>query len=105
MESILQAIQSIDLGNAALIGVVCACLCGVLVVLGILLQFLSGTLELVVGVFEFIFQIISGGPLAWCGCLLMILGICACAFCGILFFSAIQTCGTPDALNICRLLG
>ena len=105
MEFIQSLVAGIDGGSAVTLGIVCACLCGVLFVLGFILQFVGGALELVFSIFGVFFDVLSGGPVAWCGCLVLICGLCGCGFFAISTFSLLSTCGTPEQINLCRLLG
>lgn len=100
MEAILGAI---DPGIIlALCGLLC---CGGLLV-GILLPilgFFGDILGLFGVVFEAFFDILSGGPLAWCGCFLVLFGCFICFGIVVTLVSVLSTCGTPDAVNFCRL--
>lgn len=105
MDFLQPILQSINLNDAALLGVVCSCLCVILIVVGFVLQFVGGTLEAVFGLFGFVFDIIQAGPLAWCGCLVLLLicgGCCAITFGASSLFA---TCGTPEQINLCRFIG
>ena len=80
-------------------------LCGVGLIGVLVLQLLGGVFDIIGGVFGFVFDIIGGGPVAWCGCLVAVFG---CAICGgffLLLVNIFSTCGTPDAVNFCRLIG
>jgi hypothetical protein len=107
LEVIQNAIQSLSLdgGTATFAAVACACLCGILFVLGFILQFIGGALEIVLNVFGLFFDILSGGPVAWCGCLVAMCGLCGCGFFLLSSFSLFSTCGTPEQINLCRLFG
>lgn len=94
----MEFLQDIPWGTVLLIT---AGLCGIGIVLAIIVQVFG-----FVGNFlEIIFEVFNGGPLAWCGCLIgiFICGGCACtvAFAA----SVLSTCGTPNAVNFCVLLG
>lgn len=101
----MELLQNIDLGNAAVIGLACACLCGVGFILVTGLHLVTSVLGIVGGLFEIFFEILGGGPVAWCGCLL---GVAACIGgigIAILLIQAVSTCGTAQAINLCSLLG
>lgn len=83
------------------IGVGLVLLCFVGLALFVVLQFFGNILGSVAGFFGLFFDVIQGGPLAWCGCLLL---VGACAICaGIIYLGSI--CGTPNAVNFCALFG
>jgi hypothetical protein len=98
-------LQNIDGGSVLLLTLACASICGIVVVLFFGLQIIGTALGFLTGILEFFSRIISGGPISWCGCLVVILG---CGFCTVSVFSVasiLQTCGTPEAVNFCSLLG
>ncbi|RMG80695.1 MAG: hypothetical protein D6712_17615 [Chloroflexi bacterium] len=95
-------LQNFDLNSALGIVLLCGGLCVVGVVLMIALQFISGTLGFLLGFFELFIEILAAGPIAWCGCLLMLF---ACAICGLMIYSLVTVCGTPDQVMICRFFG
>ena len=91
--------------NAILIVVGCALLCGVgiLLFLGLqLLEFAGAIIGAIIGIFELFLGVLGGGPVAWCGCLLVLLVIVSCA--GIVFLLA-TSCGTENAINLCSVFG
>lgn len=94
-----------DPGNLVMLALCCALLCvgGVVLTLG--LQIIGGVLDVFTSVFQLFFDILSGGPVAWCGCLLMVVGCAGSVGLAILVSQAISTCGTPQAVNFCRFLG
>jgi hypothetical protein len=74
-------------------------------IIGFVLQIFGFGFSIIANFIEFFFNILSGGPVAWCGCLV---GLFACAGCGVLTLmvgSALQQCGTAQAVNLCRLFG
>jgi hypothetical protein len=101
----VEILQNIDPGNAAIIGLACACLCGLGFILVTGLHVVTSVLGVLGGLFEIVFEILGGGPVAWCGCLV---GVAACAGLiglAILLVQAFSTCGTAQAINLCSLLG
>lgn len=102
----MEILQTIDLSRLGeFVPIVLCLLCVVGLLLGFLLQFLGIAFDVIGGILDVVFQVISGGPIAWCGCLLLIGG---CGICGVFMYGvygALQTCGTPEALNICRIFG
>lgn len=91
--------------NPLVVGLIVAGLCIVGVVLVVLLQVLGTVFGAVFNVFEIIGGVLQGGPVAWCSCLLGLLGCGGCALFIALTTSWLGTCGTPDAANFCRLFG
>lgn len=79
------------------------CIIAVIIFLGF--QFIGGALGAVLGLIELFFNILAGGPIAWCGCLvfLVICGICAFIIVNVL--TILPQCGTAEAVNFCRLFG
>jgi hypothetical protein len=84
-------------------------LCGALVVGAVLLFFglqvigsVFGAVGGLLGVFT---DVISGGPLLWCGCLVLLAGLAICGVLAFGLFTLLSTCGTPQAVNICTLFG
>lgn len=74
------------------------------VVLGIL-SFFANIIQMVLDVVNFIMSIGMMGPVPGCGCLALFLG-CGCfASVAYVWLTAMNTCGTPQAMNFCRFLG
>ena len=73
----MDILQSIDPALLPYIGVGCALLCVVVLVIGFVLQAVSGIFEVVLGLFEIAVDIVQGGPIAWCGCGLLIIALAA----------------------------
>lgn len=97
-----EMLQGVDVG---LVVVILAVMCVVLVVGAFVLQALGTVFGVVFNFFEIIGSIIQGGPVSWCGCLI---GVIVCAGCGVgtaVVLSLASTCGTPEAVNFCRLFG
>lgn len=93
-------------GDSTLLMVLgCACLCvvGFMLVGG--LQLVGGLLGTVSSLVEIVFDVLSGGPVSWCGCLVLIF-VCVGGVGGAyLITQALATCGTPQAINLCSLFG
>ena len=94
----------VDLG---VIAIVCGCCFGFLLLSGVLSLGLN-----ILGIFFDVFGVIidlttglfGGGPGGCCGCLALLFIL---AGCGVLIFGVsdiLSTCGTPDAVNLCRLV-
>ncbi len=101
----MEFLQDIDANSALLIAVGCVVLCGVGLLLFFGLQIIGGTFGVLIGFVELFVQVLSGGPVAWCGCFLLLV---SCALCsGIVIFLAtmLPKCSTPEAVNFCRFFG
>ena len=100
----MELLQNIDGGTAALVLVaLCAlCIVGPFLLSG--LHFIGAILGIFGDVLGFGFDIISGGPAQWCGCLVVIGG---CGFVALLVWlvgSALSTCDV-NPTNFCALFG
>lgn len=95
-------LTNIDLGALILI---CGVLCvgGAVILIG--LQVLTGAFELLAGGAEIFVDILTGGPASWCGCLVFLAGCLICIGIALAIASVLSTCGTPDAVNFCRIFG
>ena len=87
-----------------ILGVGCALLCVGLLVIGFLLQAIGGIVELVTGVIQAVMEILQGGPVAWCGCLLLILALLAAGGVVILYLNAPEACAAYPT-HFCRWFG
>jgi hypothetical protein len=74
-------------------------------VLGTILHFLGIGLSLITTLLNFVFGIVNGGPVVWCGCFLLITVCGGCSLLTLAIALALPDCGTSHALNICRLFG
>jgi uncharacterized protein involved in cysteine biosynthesis len=83
--------------------VICGLLCVGGVVLLVVLQVLGGVLGFLFGFVEMFLGILSGGPASWCGCLAVLIGIVVCGGLAFMLAGALSSCGTPDAVNLCRI--
>jgi hypothetical protein len=97
--------MNIDAGSAILLVLGCAVLCVVGFVLMSALQFIGGILEFFGSFLGMFFEILSGGPVSWCGCLLALVGLAGCCIVALLIAQSLATCGTPQATNFCSLFG
>ena len=102
MSEILQAINP---NIVVMVSVGLCLLCVVGVAFTFIMQFVGIGIGIISGVIHFFTGIITGGPLAWCGCLIFLFICSGCGFVTIVLSSIIPKCGTPDAINLCRLLG
>ncbi|MCL4248851.1 MAG: hypothetical protein KJ065_11960 [Anaerolineae bacterium] len=97
--------QLINSSNISGILVVCGVMCVVGVVLFIALNFLGTIFGLLGGFLELGIDLITGGPVTWCGCLVVLAVLFICGATVLLLGSAFSSCGTPNATNLCTLLG
>jgi hypothetical protein len=98
-------LQNMDSGTIFWIVVGLSLCCGVLILVSFGLQIIGNVVGLFSGITDFFFGILGGGPQSWCGCLVLVGG---CGMCGVLvwaMYGFLQTCGTPNAVNFCRLFG
>lgn len=98
-------LQNIDSSTLILIAGGCGLLCVVLVVVSTVLQIFGNVLEIVTGLFGFVFGFAGNIPGGGCGCIVILLGCGVCGGLGVGLSNFLQTCGTPEAVNFCRLLG
>lgn len=97
-------LQNIDPAHVPLIAVGCALLCAVVVVIGFLLQAVSSIFDFIAGLVEVAVEIMQGGPVAWCGCTLLVLGLLACAGFTFLYLNAPESCAT-NPTRFCQWFG
>ena len=95
-------VQHIDLGTLALIA---GGLCVVGVIAFIFVHVFGVFIGLFTGIFHGVAQIVAGGPVTWCGCLLAVLGCGACGLLATTLMSIYSSCGTAQAVNFCRIFG
>ena len=98
----MDMLQDVPWGTVLLIG---GGLCIVGVVIVVILNFFGAAFGIVGNLFEFVFDLLGGGPLSWCGCLiaLFVIGGCICTVA--LSASVLSTCGTAQAVRFCALFG
>lgn len=92
-----------SLGSVTIILAICAGLCVFGMLLLFLVQIIGGAFEVIGGFLEIIFGILSGGPEAWCSCIIGTTILFLCCGTVITVVGILSTCGTPDAVNFCRL--
>jgi hypothetical protein len=101
----------LELDGGMLVVVACVLLCGMAVVLvlglhffGIIFDILGVVFGLFTGGLELGMGLVAGGPIAWCGCIVLIVVLLGC--CGLVFTASgiLNSCGTPDQVNFCRLI-
>jgi hypothetical protein len=96
----MEILQSADLGTVLVIAIGCVLLCVVGLVLFFGLQIIGTTITTFAGVMELFSGVISGGPAAWCGCLVFLF-LCVGLVGGAFLY---VTCSTsPNSMNFCLL--
>ena len=88
----MDLLQNLDPAHVPYIAVGCALLCVVFVVIGFILQAVSSVFDVLLGLIEVVVEIAQGGPVAWCGCALLVAALLACAGFGFLFLNAPESC-------------
>ncbi|NJL54631.1 hypothetical protein HC928_05115 [bacterium] len=84
----------------------CALLCVVGIALLFVLQLLDVVLSVIGGVFGPFRRVSSGGGFeGFCGCIVLLVLFGGCCGLTVLTVNLVQTCGTPDAVNLCRVIG
>jgi hypothetical protein len=87
------------------IGVIVLGVCAGGLILSFVLPLFGGILAIAGHLLEAVFTVIEGGPVAWCGCLFVLMLVFGCClFVSVLSFS-LATCGTPDAVTFCTWFG
>lgn len=99
---ILAELQS---GNLLVIGLACCALAVIGTALLFGLQLITGLVSAIGALVDVIVGIVGGGPTAWCGCLLAVIGCGACAGGTVFMANLLAACGTPQATNFCTLFG
>ena len=100
----MELLQNIDPAHLPWIAVACALLCVALVVIGFLLQAISSIVDVIAGVIEVAVEVAQGGPVAWCGCALLIIGLIACAGFAFLYLNAPESCAEHPT-RFCQWFG
>lgn len=100
----MELLQNIDPTHLPIVAVGCALLCLVALVIGFLLQAVAGVFDVIFGLFEVFIDMLQGGPVAWCGCVFLLLGLAAAAGAVLLFFNAPDACAEYPT-NFCRWFG
>jgi hypothetical protein len=94
------------LGDISLltVAVVCCVSCAGGLILLFVIGIAADILGAVFGIVEIGFDLFNAGPVPGCGCVLVI-GVCgSCSAFTYFALQTLSTCGTPDAVNFCRLL-
>lgn len=99
-----ELLQSLDPENPLTLAVACALLCLVGLVLSLGMQALSGVLEIISSLAGMFMELLSGGPVAWCGCLALLALLVGGGIVAVMLVQGLASCGTPEAINFCALL-
>jgi hypothetical protein len=75
------------------------------IILSVVLPAIASLLSVVGGFLEFFLDILTGGPVAWCGCLVVVILLVGCCVIVALAGFTLSTCGTPNAVNFCQWFG
>ena len=100
----MEMLQNIDPAHLPYFGAGCALLCLVALVIGFLLQAVSGIFDVILGLFQIVIEMLQGGPVAWCGCVALLVGLAAAAGAVLLFFNAPAACAEHPT-NFCLWFG
>ncbi len=100
----MDLLQNIDPAHLPIIAAGCALLCVLLVVIGFVLQAISGIFEALFGLFEVVVDLLQGGPVAWCGCFLLIAFLLAGAGAVFLALNAPESCAA-NPTRFCQWFG
>lgn len=101
----LQALQSADMSTVLIAAGLClVCFLG-FGLIGFVLSLLGFIGDLVGGVTNILFGLLGCGPLPGCGCVVVVIGLAGCGVMSMYVVRIVQSCGTPQAVNFCRLLG
>ncbi len=100
----MEILPSIDPTHLPYLAVGCALLCLAALVIGFLLQALSGIFDVLFGLIEIVVDMLQGGPVAWCGCLVLLVGLAAAAGAVLLVLNAPGACAEHPT-NFCRWFG
>lgn len=100
----MEILEKIDPTHLPYIAIGCALLCLVALLIGFLLQALSGIFDIVFGLFEIVIDLLQGGPVAWCGCIFVLIGLAAAAGAVVLVLNAPEACAEHPT-NFCRWFG
>lgn len=102
----MEFLSNLDPNTVVLLALACGGICVVSIVLIIAAQAFSSVMGVFIAISQFFTQILSGGPIAWCGCLVVIFLCIGLVGGGLGLASLHSTCSAdPSAMNFCALLG
>jgi hypothetical protein len=94
-------LPNVDFGNLLIIAVIGFGLCVVGLLLFLGLQIIGTTVHAFAGILQLFGNVVNGGPVAWCGCLVALF-ICASAV-GITLLT-VNCNANPYSMNFCRFI-
>ena len=97
--------MEINPGDLILLALGCACLCGVGLLFMTGFQVISGFLDIFSSLIEVVFEILAGGPVAWCGCVVLLFVCGGGTVLAVILAQGLWSCGTQQAINFCTLIG
>ncbi len=97
--------QILQPGSIVSLVVICVVIFIIGAILGFVVNFLGSILGVIGSTFGLFTDFLAGGPVVWCGCVvgIVILALCAISIVGV--GTMLSSCGTPEAINLCRLFG
>lgn len=95
-------LQNLNVGTFAL---ALGGLCVLGVILFVVVNVVGSAFGVVFNVVDVFFDLLTGGPLSMCGCVLGLIACGGCACIAAFAASVLSTCGTPQAMNFCLLFG
>lgn len=79
--------------------------CALGVIGALLLNAFSILFDLVGGLLGLLWDVLTSGPIGWCGCALVVGTLCGIVWFVSFLLSVLPNCGTAEAINLCRLFG
>ena len=100
----MDLLRNIDPSLVPYLVVACGLLCGIIFIVGFIMQVVGGFFDVILGFFEVFLEILQGGPIAWCGCLFLVLGCIGCSGFVFLLLNARSSCEVYPT-NFCVWFG
>jgi hypothetical protein len=97
--------QNVEPGSLLIVALGCGVLCVIGIGLLFSLQIVTSLFGSLLGIFELFGNVFSGGPIAWCGCIVVVFGCIGCALLALWIVPLLMSCDSPNAVNFCQLLG
>ena len=69
-------------------------------IVGFVFDIISTVFNLVFGL---VFGVLGSGPEGCCGCIVLLIVLLGCGGITLLIVQSLSSCGTPDAVNFCRI--
>ena len=96
----MDILQNLDIGSLLFISIGCVLLCVLGLVLMFGLQLIGTTVSTIVGVMELFSSIVGGGPIAWCGCAVLLM---LCFGVVVIALLSVSCATNPSSMNFCLL--